>query len=207
MKKTVDGAIAAQRLGHVFRNMCRMYATRDSVRTDPPGLALFLHDHDLWISEGLLYRNNTGSVGDNYNTGHLPALFHCHILWSAAGQLASARYSFGLLPTRLCESDTLLQSCLRVCQSPKCEHHRAPGARKRCGPCRNHPEPADHIDNSGGRRADIGGCSGGQWGGDDWGSGISDHHASLCALIASMVLSRTARGAGATYSRCIKSQS
>ena len=84
------------------------------------------------------------------------------------------------LLTKLREPDTLQQLCLRVYQSPECEHHRAAGARKRCGPCRNHPEPADHVKRAGGRRADIGGCSLGQWGGDDWGSGISDHHAKPC---------------------------
>ena len=78
---------------------------------------------------------------------------------------------------RACKSNALLQLCLRVCQSPECEHHRAPGVRKRCGLCRNHPEPADHVKRAGGWRADIGGCSRGQWGGGC----ISDHHASLCA--------------------------
>jgi hypothetical protein len=41
--------------------------------------------------------------------------------------------SFGLPLARLCESGTLLQLCLRVYQSPECEHHLASGARKRRG--------------------------------------------------------------------------
>lgn len=41
-------------------------------------------------------------------------------------------------------------------------------------------KPADHIDNSGGRRADTAGCSGGQWGGGCGGSGISEYHAKPC---------------------------
>ena len=136
-----------------------------------PGSALCLHDPHLRISEGLLYRNSTGSVGDNHNTGHLPALFHRHILRSTAGQPASAHTSGS--SSNSCGSNALLQwSC--VCQSPECEHHRAPGARKRGGPCFHHPEPADHVKRAGRRRADIGGCSGGQWGGGCGGSGISE---------------------------------
>ena len=129
-----------------------MYATRAFVRTDL-GSALCLHDPHLQISEGILYRNGTGSMGDSHNTGHLPALFCRHILWGTAGQPASARYAFGLLPIRLCESGASLRLYLRVCQSPLCEHHRAAGARKRCGLCRNRPEPADHVKRAGGRRA------------------------------------------------------
>ena len=70
---------------------------------------------------------------------------------------------------RACKSNVLLQLCLRVCQSPECEHHRAAGARKRCGLCRNHPEPADHVKRVDGRRADTAECAGGQWGGGDGG--------------------------------------
>ena len=49
-----------------------------------------------------------------------------------------------------CKSNALQQLRLRVCQSPECEHHRAPGARKRCSLCRNRPEPADHVKRAGG---------------------------------------------------------
>gem|GEM_PF-3686470 len=40
-----------------------------------PRLALFLHDQDLQISEGLLHGHGTGNMGDGHNTGNLPALF------------------------------------------------------------------------------------------------------------------------------------
>ena len=130
-----------------------------------------MHDPHLQIPEGILYRNSTGSVGYNHNTDHLPALFHRRIFWSAAGQPASAHTPGA--SSHGCKSDALLQrSC--ACHSPECEHHRAPIARKRCGPCRNHPESADHIKRAGRRQADNGGCSGGQWGGGCGGSGISE---------------------------------
>jgi hypothetical protein len=70
-----------------------MYATQAFVQTDPR----VRYPH-LRISEGLLYRYGTGSVGDNHNTGHLPAPFHRHISGVLLDNLHLLML-LGLLPT------------------------------------------------------------------------------------------------------------
>ena len=91
----------------------------------------------------------------------------------SSGVLLENRYLL-MLPRLLnaLASLTLYFSCVfAYVRARECERHRAPGARKCCGPRFHYPEPADHIDNSGGRRADNDGCSRGPWGG---GSGMSE---------------------------------
>lgn len=116
------GVILVIRPGAVFYD--KHVSHRAWVRTDL-GSALCLHDPDLQISEGLLHRNGTGSVGNIHNPDNLPTLFCRHIMGITAGQPVSTHtpgyssYSY--------ESDTLLQWSY-ACQGTECQHYRAAGA-------------------------------------------------------------------------------
>ena len=70
----LSGVILIIQPGTVFQDMGSMYATR-ALCGLVSGSVLRLHDPRLQISEEILYRNSAGSVGDNYDTPHLPNSF------------------------------------------------------------------------------------------------------------------------------------